>query len=190
MQLVTCRILFKKISVYPGKWFTKIHQMEWIGDPLLPPASTVTVPLVFHNVSQNAGFYHWRFEVEITLPKTLKAGGIQLEYGERNHHHVLPIKKDFRSCFPRTSSLAFESRERVMKVKDISAKWKTEKPFWRDNQLDTCFEFRVSPRVDMNYKYNLYYARVSKRKKSTSRSKTPSTKTGHGRSRFKLRERT
>jgi len=101
--------------------FTKWNEFY---DPLLSPASTVTVPLYYFTMFHKMlGFTTGglRSRSLCRLPKTLKAGGIQLEYGERNHHHVLPIKKDFPSRLG-TSSLAFESRARVMKVKDISAK--------------------------------------------------------------------
>ena len=116
---------------YHGRWITKIHQVEWI----LRSSSVPGKQWQFHYIISQCFTKCW----VCRLPKTLKAGGIQLEYGERNHHHVLPIKKDFPSRLG-TSSLAFESRARVMKVKDISAKWKTCCHFG-DNQLDTCFEF-------------------------------------------------
>lgn len=107
-----------------GLSWKMIHQNSPNG--MNSPASTVTVPLyyftMFHKMlGLTPGGLRSRSLCR--LPKTLKAGGIQLEYGERNHHHVLPIKKDFPSRLG-TSSLALESRARVMKVKDISAKWK------------------------------------------------------------------
>lgn len=127
---------------YPGKWFTKIHQMEWIlRSSSVPGKHSDSSTILFHNVSQNAGFYHWRFDVQITLPFAQDTQSWRYPARIRreepspcpSHQKRLPESLGNKFFGVWINGKGYESQRYECKMKNML-------PFWRQS---TWYMFRV-----------------------------------------------